>query len=60
MIAVIAERVATGRTGSAWQKQVLADLESRSNRAEALAGMLERYLACSEGPEPVHRWPDRP
>jgi gamma-glutamylcysteine synthetase len=60
LIDVIAERIATGRTGAAWQKRVLADLESRSNRDEALAGMLERYLACSEGPAPVHRWPDRP
>jgi gamma-glutamyl:cysteine ligase YbdK (ATP-grasp superfamily) len=56
-LAVIAERVATGRTGARWQRLVLGRLERTRTRDEALAGLLERYLEWSGSGLPVHRWP---
>lgn len=56
-LSVIAERVALGHTGARWQREVLAELErAGKSRQGAIAAMLERYVAASEGGEPVHRW----
>jgi hypothetical protein len=60
LLAVISERCARRRTGAAWQRHVLADLDNRLERRRALAVMLERYLAHSESGEPVHTWPIEP
>jgi hypothetical protein len=57
LLAVIEARVHERCTGAVWQRRVLAGLEPRLGRARALTEMLERYLACSEGGQPVHRWP---
>jgi hypothetical protein len=57
LLAVIEARVHARCTGAVWQRRVLAGLEPRLGRTGALTEMLERYLACSEGGQPVHRWP---
>ena len=56
LLAVIAGRVATGQTGAAWQRRMLAALEPRLGRECALAAMVERYLECAASGEPVHTW----
>jgi gamma-glutamyl:cysteine ligase YbdK (ATP-grasp superfamily) len=57
LLAVISERCARRRTGAAWQRWVLAELDTRLERRRALAVMFERYLDHSESGEPVHTWP---
>jgi hypothetical protein len=59
LLEVIAARVAAGQTGAAWQRRVLARLETRHGRQAALGRMLERYLSLADGGEPVHTWPVR-
>ncbi|MBJ6761135.1 glutamate--cysteine ligase [Myxococcaceae bacterium JPH2] len=54
---LVAERLARGMTGARWQRRVLAELEARLPRHEALAAMLERYLAQADSGAPVHTWP---
>lgn len=57
LLDVIAQRVASGLTGAAWQRRTLAALEQTLPREAALSVLLERYLAlCAEG-QPVHTWP---
>ncbi len=60
LLAVIEARAASGQTGAAWQRSVLAALEPRLGRSGALAAMLERYLAGTASEAPVHRWPVAP
>jgi gamma-glutamyl:cysteine ligase YbdK (ATP-grasp superfamily) len=57
LLAVISERCARRKTGAAWQRRVLSDLDAQLERRRALALMLERYLGHSESGEPVHTWP---
>jgi hypothetical protein len=57
LLEVVARRLETGQTGSCWQRRQLAALEPALDRPAALAAMLERYLALSEGGNPVHEWP---
>jgi gamma-glutamyl:cysteine ligase YbdK (ATP-grasp superfamily) len=57
LLEVIAARVATGQTGAAWQRRMLARLGTRHGRQAALGHMLERYLSLADGAEPVHAWP---
>lgn len=57
LLEVVHERLRTGRTGSRWQLEVLSRLEQRHARPEALAALLERYMARSESGQPVHTWP---
>lgn len=54
---VIRERVECGRTGAALQRALVAHHERKLTRPEALARMLEDYVACSWSHQPVHRWP---
>jgi len=56
-LSIIEGRVATGQTGAAWQRRMLARFEADHDRRHALAMMLERYLLHSETGEPVHTWP---
>jgi len=56
LLGVIAARVATGLTGAAWQRAALAAAERGRSREQALAVMLDRYLACSATGQPVHTW----
>ncbi|RKI10844.1 glutamate--cysteine ligase, partial [Corallococcus praedator] len=57
MLDIIAQRVALRRTGSRWQREVLAKLEAHMPRPDAMAAMLERYLQHAEEGLPVHTWP---
>ena len=57
LLDVIGARVATGQTGAAWQRAALAAAERGRSRQQALAVMLDRYLACAATGQPVHTWP---
>jgi len=57
LLGVIGARVATGQTGAAWQRAVLAAAEPGRSREQALTVMLDRYLACAATGQPVHTWP---
>ena len=57
LLGVIAARVASGQTGAAWQRAALAAAECGRSRDQALAVMLERYLARAATGQPVHTWP---
>lgn len=57
LLAVVAARVRSGQTGASWQRRTLAGLESRMPRTQALAAMLEQYLACAKTAAPIHSWP---
>jgi gamma-glutamyl:cysteine ligase YbdK (ATP-grasp superfamily) len=56
LLRVIESRVSRGTTGARWQVRTLAELERTTNRDEALAAMLERYMALSADGSPVHGW----
>jgi len=56
-LAPIAGRVASGQTGSRWQRRTLEILDPPLGRRRALAGMLERYLEHAGRDRPVHEWP---
>jgi len=57
LLGVIGARAATGQTGAAWQRAALAAAERGQSRPQALAAMLDRYLACAATGQPVHSWP---
>ncbi|MBN1204288.1 MAG: glutamate--cysteine ligase [Myxococcaceae bacterium] len=57
MLGIIEARVAARRSGARWQRQVLARLEARLPRPEALTALLERYREHAESGAPVHEWP---
>ncbi|HYX62283.1 MAG TPA: glutamate--cysteine ligase [Streptosporangiaceae bacterium] len=57
LLGVIGARVASGQTGSAWQRAALAAAESGRGRDQALAVMLDRYLSHAATGQPVHTWP---
>jgi RNA polymerase-binding transcription factor DksA len=54
LLGLIGARAATGQTGTAWQRAALAAAERGRSRDQALAMMLDRYLACAGTGEPVH------
>lgn len=56
LLAIINERLATGRTGSQWQLAKLDELESDLPRQEALAEMLQQYQRLSRQNLPVAQW----
>jgi hypothetical protein len=57
-LGVIEQRCLARRTGSGWQRETVALLESRgADRDSALSGMLKRYLELMHTGEPVHTWP---
>jgi hypothetical protein len=57
LLDVIAARAASGQTGSAWQRAVLAGAERGRDRDQALAAMLACYLERADTGRPVHTWP---
>jgi hypothetical protein len=57
MLGIIQARVEARRTGAGWQRQMLARLEERMPRVDALAALLERYRQHAEAGAPVHTWP---
>ena len=57
-LAIIENRVKTGRNGASWQVQAVHALEAGGvDRAEALRGMLALYAERMHANEPVHTWP---
>ncbi|MGQ0836998.1 glutamate--cysteine ligase [Actinokineospora sp.] len=57
-LGVIEQRCLARRTGSSWQRDTVALLESRGlDRDAALVGMLRRYIDLSDAGDPVHTWP---
>jgi hypothetical protein len=57
MLGIIEARVAARRTGAGWQRQMLAKLEQRLPKEDALAALVERYREHAESGAPVHQWP---
>ena len=55
-LTIIADRADQGMTGARWQRRTLEALRARQARDEALALLLERYLAASAAGHPVHGW----
>ncbi|MBC8133305.1 MAG: glutamate--cysteine ligase [Deltaproteobacteria bacterium] len=55
---VVAQRAATGQTGSHWQRQAFDAACLRGNRDEASRDMLLAYVDASQGGRgrPVHEW----
>jgi hypothetical protein len=58
LLAVMAARAASGRTGARWQRRALARLERSRPRDEALVALVEHYVARSREGAPVHEWSD--
>ena len=57
LLDVIADRVASGRTGAVWQRRTVEALEPGIGRGRELAVMLERYVDLMNTGAPVHTWP---
>jgi gamma-glutamyl:cysteine ligase YbdK (ATP-grasp superfamily) len=58
MLGVIRARLATRRTGARWQRRAFDTLVRRMPRAEALARLVDVYVANSRSERPVHEWQD--
>lgn len=57
-LSVIEGRCTTGVNGAVWQSRMVERFEDAGKtRREALAAMLERYVAHMHTNEPVHTWP---
>jgi hypothetical protein len=57
-LGVIEERCRVRQTGSSWQRDTVAQLETRGlDRDAALVGMLRRYVELMRAGDPVHTWP---
>jgi hypothetical protein len=56
LLAIIRERALTGKTGANAQRRLLARYENDLPRSQALARMVEDYLALSNTEQPVHTW----
>jgi gamma-glutamyl:cysteine ligase YbdK (ATP-grasp superfamily) len=56
LIDIIDQRLLLQQNGASWQRATLARLEAGSNRREALAAMLEHYIARQREGAPVAQW----
>jgi hypothetical protein len=56
LLAIIRERALTGKTGANAQQRLLARYDHDMPRPQALARMVEDYLALSNSELPVHTW----
>ena len=56
LLGVIRDRVMSGTTPSRWQRRVLDQLLLTHDRDEALALLVEKYLAQAMTERPVHEW----
>jgi hypothetical protein len=57
-LGVIEARVGCGRTGAAWQTEMVRHLEERGlERIAALHEMTRRYVEHAHTGAPVHEWP---
>lgn len=57
LLSLIQARLRAGVTGARWQRKMLARLEAHMPRQDALAALLERYMAHAASGRPVHEWP---
>lgn len=57
LLDIIRQRAAMKLTGAKWQRRALAHYERDMSRQEALAKVLDKYMALSEEGRPVHEWP---
>jgi gamma-glutamyl:cysteine ligase YbdK (ATP-grasp superfamily) len=57
LLSVVEARVRARCTGARWQRKMLARLEAHMPRQDALAALLERYMAHAASGRPVHEWP---
>ncbi|CAL9337331.1 hypothetical protein [Streptomyces sp. enrichment culture] len=57
-LAVVEERVRTGRTGARWQRAMLDAQSPARCRQAAAHALVRRYQALSEPDLPVHTWPE--
>jgi gamma-glutamyl:cysteine ligase YbdK (ATP-grasp superfamily) len=59
LLGVVERRCVTGINGARWQVETVRRLDADDNldRAEALRGMLTRYIENMHGNAPVHEWP---
>ncbi|HEU5475460.1 MAG TPA: glutamate--cysteine ligase [Actinophytocola sp.] len=56
-LGVIEQRCLVRQTGSSWQRDTVAALESRGlDRDAALVGMLRQYVELMQAGDPVHTW----
>ena len=56
LLGVVRDRVMSGTTASRWQRRVLDRLLVTHDRDEALALLVEKYLAQAMTERPVHEW----
>ena len=56
-LGILEARLIVGRNGADWQLAMLAQLESKLPRREALQAMLEKYMVYSAENRPVAEWP---
>lgn len=56
LLGVVRDRVMSGTTASRWQRRVLDRLLVTRDRDEALALLVEKYLAQAMTERPVHEW----
>lgn len=56
MLGIISERLRRGLSGARWQRQVLARLDQRMTRPQALNRLLELYLDHAASGQPVSEW----
>jgi len=54
----VRDRVASGTTGSRWQRRTVLAREPRLGREAAVVEMLRRYLDLAATGAPVHTWPE--
>ena len=58
LLGVIEQRCKAKQNGASWQRNTVAELESRGqDRTGALASMLARYIELADDGNPVHTWP---
>jgi hypothetical protein len=58
LLGIVRERVLSGTTGAGWQRRVLDRLLLTHDRADALALLVEQYVAQAVTGRPVHEWSD--
>jgi gamma-glutamyl:cysteine ligase YbdK (ATP-grasp superfamily) len=56
-LGIIEQRLQRGRNGAIWQRELLAKLQAKMPRDEALHELLERFIEHSVANTPVAEWP---
>ncbi|MFN8570560.1 MAG: hypothetical protein U0132_00810 [Gemmatimonadaceae bacterium] len=58
LLGIIRGRIETGQTAARWQRRTLDHLLARHDRPDALAMLVEQYMANASSGRPVHEWSD--